>query len=356
MPLLKCSAGKATPRKAISYITNPKKAAFISVRNLFEDEDYAKQFEETAAMFGKGQKYDERKYYHFKLSCARQDKVTPQEAQIYAEELAARLFPDCECVIATHTDTKTVHSHIVVNSVNPITGKKLHITESEYGYMKDEANHLGVEMGYSYTEYRKGAGNKRTSEEQHIRVKGGTSWKEELREVIEEAKRLAKSEEEFIAHLQKYGVKITRSGKDYSYLHPEKKKPVRGAKLGTNYMKSEVLNVIGKQRNGRSGYAATRAAGVESSEESGFGKQFAERSVGDIEREMRRLDRAAEYAHIGLDGEREERRERERAEREKLARERREREERAKTDVARREGLQKRAEPSHKRRDDQNSK
>jgi len=95
MPLLKCSAGKATPRKAISYITNPQKAALVSVRNLFEYEDYAKQFEETAAMFGKGQKYDERKYYHFKLSCARQDKVTPREAQIYAEELAAKAA-NCE--------------------------------------------------------------------------------------------------------------------------------------------------------------------------------------------------------------------------------------------------------------------
>ena len=73
MPLLKCSAGKAKPQSAIGYITNPNKAEIVSVRNLFEDEDYAKQFEETAAMYGKGKGYNERKYYHFKLSCARQD-------------------------------------------------------------------------------------------------------------------------------------------------------------------------------------------------------------------------------------------------------------------------------------------
>lgn len=46
-----------------------------------------------------------------------------------------------------------------------------------------------------------------------------------------------------------YGVEITRSGKDYSYLHPEKKKSVRGARLGQNYTKSEVLKRIGKQNN-----------------------------------------------------------------------------------------------------------
>ena len=108
MPLLKCSASKARPKNGIRYITDPKKAAIVSVRNLFEDEDYAKQFEETAARFCKGEKYDERKYYHFKLSCARKDNVTPEKAHSYAEEIAEAFFKNYECVIATHTDTKTV--------------------------------------------------------------------------------------------------------------------------------------------------------------------------------------------------------------------------------------------------------
>ena len=56
MPLFKCSASKARPKNGIGYITDPKKAAIVSVKNLFEDEDYAKQFEETAARFGKGEK------------------------------------------------------------------------------------------------------------------------------------------------------------------------------------------------------------------------------------------------------------------------------------------------------------
>ena len=41
MPLLKGAAGKATPRKAIAYITRADKARFVAVQNLFEDEDYA---------------------------------------------------------------------------------------------------------------------------------------------------------------------------------------------------------------------------------------------------------------------------------------------------------------------------
>ncbi len=244
MPLFKGLSSKSTPRKAIDYITHEDKAAFVSVRNLFEDEDYAEQFVDTMRRFGKGKKFDERKYYHFKLSCARKDNVSPEQAHLYAEELAAILFPDDECVIATHTDTKTVHSHIIVNAVNPITGKKLRITESDYTKMKDEANRLGSEFGYTKTDFRKKAQNKRTAEESHIIMKGGTSWKEDLREVIEEAKRSSSTQEEFISHLALYGVTVTRSKTEYSYLHPQKKKAIRGLKLGNNYTKKAFDNPI----------------------------------------------------------------------------------------------------------------
>ena len=224
MPLFKAEASKSTPKKAIDYITREDKAAFVSVWNLFEDEDYAEQFKQTAARFGKGKKYDERKYYHFKLSCARKDNVRAKEHHIYAGELTATLFPDCECVIATHIDTQTVHSHIIVNAVNPVTGKKLRILLPEYRRMKDEANRLGKKYGYTETEFRKRGKNSRTAAERKIMLNGGTSWKEELREVIAEATGKSKSVEEFKDYLFKcYEVKITRDGKDYSYLHPRNK-------------------------------------------------------------------------------------------------------------------------------------
>ena len=301
MPLFKGLSSKSTPKKAIDYITRGDKAAYVSVRNLFEDEDYAEQFADTMRQFGKGKKFDERKYYHFKLSCARKDNVSPEQAHLYAQELAAILFPDDECVIATHTDTKTVHSHIIVNAVNPITGKKLRITESDYTKMKDEANRLGSEFGYTSTDFRKKAKNKRTNEEQHIILKGGTSWKEDLREVIEEAKRSATTQEEFIAHLKLYGVEVTRSKTEYSFLHPEKKKAIRGHKLGENYSKEIIDNVITKNRYRRDGEAARTITGIERTKADGLGNQPAQRSIGDIQQQMQHINQIAECAHLGLD-------------------------------------------------------
>ncbi|MDE6442038.1 MAG: relaxase/mobilization nuclease domain-containing protein [Clostridia bacterium] len=327
MPLFKGLSSKSTPKKAIDYRTRKDKAAFVSVRNLFEDEDYAEQFADTMRRFGKGKKFDERKYYHFKLSCARKDNISPEQAHLYAQELAAILFPDDECVIATHTDTKTVHSHIIVNAVNPITGKKLRITESDYTKMKDEANRLGSEFGYTSTNFRKKAEHSRTAKERHIILKGCTSWKEELRMVIEIAKQSSSKQEEFISHLALYGISVTRSKTEYSYLHPQKKKAIRGLKLGSNYTKKEIENAYTENRHRRNGEAVEGLGrtGVRETERGIApydGQPTTQRNIDQIRQEMQRLDRKTEYAHRGLDYEREELRERERLEREQAERER----------------------------------
>ncbi len=342
MPLLKCSASKARPKNGIGYITDPKKAAIVSVKNLFNDEDYAKQFEETAARFGKGEKYDERKYYHFKLSCARKDNVTPEKAHAYAEEIAEAFFKNYECVIATHTDTKTVHSHIIVNAVDPISGKKLQFSQKDYVKMKDEVNAIGRKYGFTETEFRKRGKNNRTAAEKEIILKGGTSWKEELREVIAEAVKKTKSPEAFKKYLDEcYGVKIARDGKDYSYLHPNKQKPIRGERLGTNYMKSEVIKRIGEQNyrqksgayNGeRSRFSGKRTgSGTVRRGKTAYGGNAGSvirASLSGIEREMQRLNFAAECAGNGLDAASEERKMDERRTRLEFERRRREADER----------------------------
>ena len=299
MPLLKGTAGKAMPDMAIGYVTRKDKARYIDVQNLFEDEDYSAQFKETAARFGKYTDYDERKYYHFKLSPDRADHADPRMVHEYARACAGKMFEGCECVIATHTDTQTVHSHIVVNAVHPLTGRKLHFNDGDYTRLKDMANEIGEEFGFSSLDFRKKAENKRTNNERHIILKGGTSWKEDLREVIEEGKQVATTPKEFIEYLKLYGVEVTRSGKDYSYLHPNKQKPIRGKRLGENYSKEAIEHFIGEKGHGRNARAAYAITGDEREGQAGNSDGIAERSVGDIEREIEQLDRTAEQAHRG---------------------------------------------------------
>ena len=89
----------------------------------------------------KGKGYNERKYYHFKLSPDRANNSTPQKCHELAERMASELFSAHECVIATHIDTDTVHSHIIVIAVSFETGKKLHMNIGEYRESKD-LNHI----------------------------------------------------------------------------------------------------------------------------------------------------------------------------------------------------------------------
>ena len=287
---------------------------------------------------------------------ANHHRADPRMVHEYARACAEKMFEGCECVIATHTDTQTVHSHIVVNAVHPLTGKKLHFNDDEYAGLKDMANEIGEEFGFSSLDFRKKAENKRTNDERHIILKGGTSWKEELREVIEEGKLLASDESEFFAHLAKYGVKVTRSGKDYSYLHPEKSKAIRGQKLGDNYTKREVLSVIEKHGNRTGGYAVGTVAEDQRDTEGGNGKRTFERSVGDLKREMQRINQQAEYAHRGLDYERERDKERQQLLREKAERERAERSQRDTRDNAGRAKIQSGSKSNYKERDWSNSR
>ena len=252
MPLFKGCGCKAKPGKAIDYITDEKKAAIVTSYALDDNRDYARQFAETAQLFHKAQRYDSRKYYHFKHSFDPKDNITPEEAHRLTEELAQQAFPDNEYIIATHTDKHHVHCHIIVNSISFVNGKMLHYSNSDYAKLKDLSNEIAAKYGYSTLDFRKPSADRIKSEERRVILKGGTSWKEELREVIAEALKLCNNMDEFEKHLNKYGVKIARNtAKTISFLHPQKKKPIRGSKLGKAYTKEAIIHEFAESRNRR---------------------------------------------------------------------------------------------------------
>lgn len=63
-------------------------------------------------------KTDGRMFYQFVQSFSPEEDVTPEEVHTIGLELAQRLFPDFEVVVATHVDADHLHSHLIVNSVS----------------------------------------------------------------------------------------------------------------------------------------------------------------------------------------------------------------------------------------------
>ncbi|MCD8206069.1 MAG: relaxase/mobilization nuclease domain-containing protein [Clostridia bacterium] len=245
MPIFIVRNSKATPGDAIEYITRPGKAAHISVRNLMTSENLAKQIMDTMKDFGKGTDYNERKYYHCKLSPSRAEKISFEDMQRYAEEMVDAVFdPEMQVIIATHFDTGNPHAHIIVGAMNPVTGKKLHYTRRDFGYMKDTANDIGLEYGLTPIDFREKSSARVKQGEIHAKKTTNPTTKDRLREAITEAIQASGSEEEYLEYMDKHNIKITRSKTEFSYLYPGARRAVRGDTLGEIYKKDSILKAI----------------------------------------------------------------------------------------------------------------
>ena len=117
-------------RQAIDYITNPVKTDENLLTDYVRcDPGYAaQQMMDTKRALGKTAG---RQCYHI-IQSFKPDEITPELAHEIARQFAAEHLPGYEAVIATHVDKVHIHSHIVFNSVNAVTGKMYHSTRENY--------------------------------------------------------------------------------------------------------------------------------------------------------------------------------------------------------------------------------
>jgi hypothetical protein len=304
-----------------------------------DSRSYTAQFIETCDMYGKGKGHDERKYYHFKLSPDPMDYPSPQQVHELAEQMAQRLFSAHECVIATHLDTDATHTHIIVNAVSFETGKKFHMNMGEYREAKDLADIFGEEHGFTKLDWRTKTAEKYarlddgkalTSEAKFIngtehsivkrdkgKESGTSSWKEALRQAIDDAKACCTDRTEFEDYLMEhYDIIMPRNtAKTVSFVHPAvgEKYTVRGAKLGAEYTAESIDSALNQNKersvlNARfltsqeeysttdttaSTSAAVTDRAIIASQptgKNGDGKRFTPTSVSDISAELRSID------------------------------------------------------------------
>ena len=166
-------------------------------------------------------------FYHYVQSFSPQENVTPAEAHQIALELAERFFPGCEVLAATHVDAEHLHTHLVVNSVHPDTGKKLHFTPKTLEQMRAVSDHLCLEHGLStlkpYQQNRRTKGLRTGEYRAAVR---GESWKFQLITTVEAAMELAGSREEFIREMERRGYRVRweESRKCITYTTPTRMK------------------------------------------------------------------------------------------------------------------------------------
>jgi len=262
MPIVICRACKSYAGKAINYITDKNKAERMMTHGLDENRSLAQQFIDTAMLHGKGDTYDERKYYHIKISFEPKDrienggKLNAELAEKIADEYFEKQYGSHEYILATHTDKEHIHCHAIINAVSFETGKKIQHSNKDLVNMKDEVNDVAEKYGVNRFDWKQAVKEKRqkakeersnepkelTQSEKYIQERHGaewntSSWKETLRNKINEAKKQCTNRTEFAKYLlDNYGIEMPRNtNKTVSFKHPAVGETVRGVKLGAEY-------------------------------------------------------------------------------------------------------------------------
>lgn len=142
---------------SINYILQPKKLGEANLAggiNCLPEMAY-RQMKATKQMFGKT---GGRQGYHFVISL-KPGEGTPEIMYDIAMRFAEETFAgEYEAVVAVHTDREHLHAHIVINSVNMVTGYKFQCRDGDWKYkFQPITNKLCEEYGLHITpaEYSK---------------------------------------------------------------------------------------------------------------------------------------------------------------------------------------------------------
>lgn len=209
-------------RAVLSYALQEKKieqdgVLYASTHNCVLTSAYAEMLT-TKERF---HKTDGRQFYHFVQSFSEDDGLTPQEVNALGLELAALEFPDFEVVVATHTDTNNLHNHIIVNSVNCKTGKKLHQNTEDLMAHRQANDEICLAHGLNILPSVKR--KKRMKPGEYQAGLRGTSWKLDLVNAINDALEYANDRESFIENMEQEGYQVvwTDTRKHITFITPE---------------------------------------------------------------------------------------------------------------------------------------
>ena len=231
MATTKLSATKSTSR-AINYAE--KRAVEKSGLNC--DVDYAKSsFKASRELYGK----TDGNQGHVIIQSFKPGEVTPEQCNQLGLALAEKLAPNHQVAVYTHADTDHVHNHIVINSIDLETGRKYQSNKKQREFVKKAnddicvSHHLSIpnrQAQIRYTQAEKGI----------VFDREEYSWKDELRELIENTKTHTSNLETFSEHLEAKGVKVKVRGETISYKPENANKWVRGRTLGSDYEKGAI--------------------------------------------------------------------------------------------------------------------
>lgn len=147
-------------------------------------------------------------FYQYVQSYSADEKLTPKKAHQIAMEFAEKAWQGYEVLVATHSETKNIHSHFIVNSVSFENGLKLRQNPNTLVSLRKLSDELCKKHKLSTLEPYVKDGKKMSTREFRVNQKG-MSWKQKLINEIELAMQSSTTKEEFISKIKADGYDIT---------------------------------------------------------------------------------------------------------------------------------------------------
>ena len=252
-------------------------------------EDFAVACMRSNLRYGKNQKKEDVKSHHYIISFDPRDSpdngLTVDRAQELGERFCKEQFPGHQALVCTHPDghnhSGNIHVHIVINSLRieevPLlpymdrpadtkAGCKHRCTDAAMEHFRAEVMELCHRENLYQIDLLHGSANRITEREYWAKKKGQFAIdrenekrlenheplihskfetdKEKLRKTIRKALDRASGFDEFSSLLLQEGVTVKESRGRYSYLTPDRTKPITARKLGDDFDRAAVLAAL----------------------------------------------------------------------------------------------------------------
>ncbi len=260
MPFIKTKNIHVTPNRSLRYICDPAKTQnglnIVSVncmpdaRNAYLDmkqvyEYYSnRKFNEPMPESGKAKV----KVIHYIQAFDPKDNISIEKAQKIGLDLVKEMFgDDVQAVIATHDDTGKIHNHIVVN-VYDLKGKHFYSNKASLKKIKRLSDEICKRYGikpFDRENYVRKPIISGYHEWNHLR--NGTSWKQQIRECIDELITVADSFDDLKSRMENEGYTF-KDGKYICVKAPGQQKNVRLKTLGDNYTPERIEKRIAEHK------------------------------------------------------------------------------------------------------------
>lgn len=179
--------------------------------------------------------------YHIVQSFAPADNISPQEANEIGMRLCKELYPDFQCVVATHIDRGHLHNHIAICAMN-LHGKKLedklsNQKEGMYAY-KEASDRIAKEYGCFVLPHSKIKLTK--NKKDNYRIWKEENWNQIIKQDIDEQLKESGYFQELIDNLIAIGYEVKGTGKYISVKAPGMERYRRLDTLGKGYSENDL--------------------------------------------------------------------------------------------------------------------